>query len=365
MLDTSPKYQLVVKGAKCRTETAADWTNDQPKQFADDEIKRIYEASLRTLADCTQDVLEDGPKRDRRLWLGDLRLEALTSYVSFRSLDVIKRCLYLFAGTRFPDGRMAANVFTEPEPAADDTYLMDYALLYPVALEEYLAETDDREALNDLLSPALEQADWVLANWMDGESCLKPEAGKMGFIDWSDGLDGTAALQGALILSLDACAALCARAGDEKRTVLYKNRAAELREAARKRFWSPAEQCFLSGGQISIHTQVWLTLAEAMPEGKARAAFEKALDQPGAPRMGTPYMHHYYVAALLKAGLKDEAEKHLRAYWGGMLNAGADTFWECYDPGDLRASPYGGTIVNSYCHAWSCTPAYLIDRYFA
>ena len=26
-----------------------------------------------------QDVFEDGPKRDRRLWLGDLRLEALAN----------------------------------------------------------------------------------------------------------------------------------------------------------------------------------------------------------------------------------------------------------------------------------------------
>ena len=364
VLDTSPKYQLVLKDAMCRAESAANWANVPEKRFPDGELKRIYDAGLRTLAECTQDVLEDGPKRDQRLWLGDMRLEALTSYTSFRSMDVIKRCLYLFAGTRFPDGRMSANVFTSPEPAADDTFLMDYALLYPVALEEYLAETGDAETLKDLLEPALEQGDWVLAHWLNGENVLKPDAGKTGFIDWSDALDRTAALQGVLILSLDACAALCVRAGDGKRRGAYENRAASLREAALRHFWSAEEQCFLSGGQISIHTQVWLTLAGVMPDGKARAAFEKALETPGAPQMATPYMHHYYVTALLKAGLKEEAEKHLRAYWGGMLNAGADTFWECYDPADLRASPYGGMIVNSYCHAWSCTPAYLIDKYF-
>ena len=364
VLDTSPKYQLAVKGAQCRAESAADWSLVPQKQFPDEGLKRIYDASLRTLADCTQDVLEDGPKRDQRLWLGDLRLEALTSYISFRSLDVIKRCLYLFAGTRFPDGRMSANVFTEPEPAADDTYLTDYALLYPVALEEYMAETSDEEALSDLLSPALEQADWVLAHWLDEENTLTPDAGKTGFIDWSDDLDRAAALHGVLILSLDACAALCARAGDQERGNCYAVRAAALRMSARKRFWSEAEGCFLSCGQISIHSQVWMALAGAMPEGKAAAAFEKALNAPGAPRMATPYMHAYYVEALLISGLQEEAENHLRAYWGGMLGAGANTFWECYDPADLHASPYGGMIVNSFCHAWSCSPAYLIDKYF-
>ena len=258
---------------------------------------------------------------------------------------------------------MSANVFTSPEPAADDTYLMDYALLYPVALEEYLAESGDAETLGDLLEPALEQADWVLGHWLNSGNTLEAEAGRTGFIDWSDTLDRTAALQGVLILSLEACAALCGRAKDEGRQALYQTQAERLREAALRHFWSEEEKCFLSGGQLSIHTQVWLTLSGVMPEGRAGAAFEKALELPGAPRMATPYMHHHYIMALLKAGLKEKAEAHLRAYWGAMLNAGADTFWECCDPDDLQASPYGGMVVNSFCHAWSCTPAYIIDRY--
>ncbi|MBO7385270.1 MAG: hypothetical protein J6U63_02895 [Clostridia bacterium] len=204
----------------------------------------------------------------------------------------------------------------------------------------------------------------MFAHWLDGDNVITEDAGKASFIDWSDTLNRIAALHGVLILSLYACATLCDRAGDGKRKADYEAKAAQLRQAAGRAFWSEKEQCFLSGGQISMHTQVWLTLAGVMPEGKAKAAFDKALNLPGAPKMNTPYMHHYYVAALLKAGLKDEAEAHLRAYWGAMLSAGADTFWECYDPADLHASPYGGMIVNSYCHAWSCTPAYIIDRYF-
>ena len=36
---------------------------------------------------------EDGPKRDRRLWLGDLRLEALANYETYRNFDLVKRLL--------------------------------------------------------------------------------------------------------------------------------------------------------------------------------------------------------------------------------------------------------------------------------
>ena len=46
-----------------------------------------------------QTVFEDEPKRDRRLWLGDLRLEALANYETYRNFDIVKRSLYLLAGT--------------------------------------------------------------------------------------------------------------------------------------------------------------------------------------------------------------------------------------------------------------------------
>ena len=364
VLDTSPKYQLLLTGASCVAETSADSGAVSVPPLPDDELRRIYETSLRTLAECTQEVLEDGPKRDRRLWMGDLRLQALAGYASFRSLNLIKRCLYLFAGTRFPDGRMSANVFTDGAPAADDTYLMDYALIALPALEEYLEESGDREALQDLLEPFLEQADYVISHFLSADGVISADAAALGFIDWCDGLHRAAALTGVLICALDAAAALCQRSGDAARQRYYLDRAASLRSAAQAVFWDGAQGCFLSGGQISIHSQIWLTLAGAMPEGRAVAAMDHALAHPGSPRMATPYMHHYYVMALLKAGQKNLAEAHIRAYWGGMLRAGADTFWECFDPDDPKASPYGGLIVNSFCHAWSCTPAYILHRYF-
>ena len=365
VLDTSPKYQLLLKGISCRAESSADWNDLPERPELDAQLSRIYDASLRTLADCSQLVLEDGPKRDRRLWLGDLRLQALTSYVSFRNTDLVKRCLYLFAGSRFPDGRMAANVFTDGEPAADDTYLIDYALMAPLTLDEYLAETDDREALGDLLEPVLGQADYVLEHYLTAEGVLDPECGSLGFIDWSDGLDRQAALQGVLICALGAAASLCRRAGDERRALAYSGQQERLRAAARQCFWSEELGLCLSGGQVSIHTQTWLTLAGVLTGQEAADAMDKALVRLDSPRMRSPYMHHYYVMALLKAGCRGRAEEHLRAYWGSMLEAGADTFWECWDPSAPEASPYGGLIVNSFCHAWSCTPAFVIKRYLS
>ncbi len=359
VLDTSPKYQLLVKRAAAVAESSADWNALEKHTYKDPMLQRIAEASLNTLADCTQLVLEDGPKRDRRLWLGDLALQALAHYTSFKSMKLIRRCLYLFAGSRFPDGRMGANVFTEPQVEVDDTFLADYALMFPIALRDYVKQTGDAETLRELLAPALEQVD-LIADGLDGDGLVTAESAQSSFIDWSDGLNRAAALQGVLICACEACAELCLQAQDGERSKRYTALAERLRGAARRAWWSEEAGCFLIGGQAAIHSQVWLTLADAMPQGRAGQAMKKALETPGAPEMQTPYMHHYYLMALMRAGQWQEAEDHLRAYWGSMIENGADTFWECWNPADPAGSPYGGRIVNSYCHAWSCTPVYVL-----
>ena len=76
--------------------------------------------------------------------------------------------------------------------------------------------------------------------------------------------------------------------------------------------------------------------------------------------MVTPYMMHHYVEALCRVGRKKEARQVIRDYWGGMADHGADTYWELYNPENPDESPYGSPVVNSYCHAWSCTPAWFL-----
>ena len=80
--------------------------------------------------------------------------------------------------------------------------------------------------------------------------------------------------------------------------------------------------------------------------------------------MVTPYMYHNFVMAFIECGDYEEAMKYIKSYWGEMINDGADTFWELYNPKNKRESPYGSSIVNSYCHAWSCTPTYIFRKHF-
>ena len=147
VIDTSAKFQLKINGISCDTVSAVDMESVKPVDFGDPLLNQIDLVSRKTLKECMQDVYEDGPKRDRRMWLGDLRLQARANYYTFKNYDLAKRCMYIFAGLLFNEGKLSACVFTEPEMEPDDTYLLDYALFFSSVLLDYYEATDDLETL--------------------------------------------------------------------------------------------------------------------------------------------------------------------------------------------------------------------------
>ena len=57
----------------------------------------------------------------------------------------------------------------------------------------------------------------------------------------------------------------------------------------------------------------------------------------------------------------------ITSYWKGMLDLGATTVWEEYNPslsGAEHYAMYGGKYQKSLCHAWGASPIYLLGKYF-
>jgi hypothetical protein len=310
-----------------------------------------------------QDVFEDGPKRDRRLWLGDLRLEALSNYYTFRNDDLVKRCLYLFAGSAGDDGRLSACVFTEPFVTADDTYMFDYALLFIPILLDYLEHTGDTQTAKDLLFIALRQLENSQSYFNNERIICDSDTLGWCFLDWRLELNKQAGAQAVYIYSAKAAVKLCRMMGMD--TALLEKDVKDKSEAALRCFFDKDLGLFVSGQirKLSYATNVWFVLAEVLPQ-KDNAALLTRLEQSDALRPVTPYMMHHYVQALINAGHSKKAHEVMTDYWGGMIADGADTYYELYNPQNPKESPYGSAVINSYCHAWSCTPSYFLRRYF-
>lgn len=365
VLDTSAKYKVEVSDVVCKSVSSVSLSTVPPLRVNDPELERLDQVSLKTMQDCMQLVFEDGPKRDRRLWIADLRLQALTNYVTFRNNDLVKRCLYLFAALTQNEGRVGACLFLEPTPQVDDTALFDYSLFFVSCLHDYFEATGDRETLAELFPTARRQLELALRE-LDGCGVVADREGWWCFLDWGEGLNKQAGAHAILIYTLKQGVKLARWLEDDAQALAWEASAAQLSRAALDYLWDERQGFFVSGEerQVSWASQVWFVLAGVLDrEANVRLLERSIAEDPPVP-MVTPYMFHYFIDALMENGLTNQALIYMKAYWGGMIRSGADTFWELYDPVDPYASPYGSRLVNSFCHAWSGTPAYFIRKYF-
>ncbi len=350
-------------GIRAEAVTSADEQRLRPFTPASDAEAALDRVSVRTLRDCMQTVFEDGPKRDRRLWLGDLRLQAQANYATYCNYDLVKRSLYILAGTATPQGLVGTCSFERPEPVRGGNSILDYTALFAPTVLEYLEASGDRATAEDLWPLVLKQLDFTLEP-VSAEGLLVPPKGWWLFVDWHRTLDKQAPEHAIVLSGLKATLKLAEKIGKADEVTFIGEIIPRMESAARRDLWDDSLGLFISGPkrEISWASQAWMVLAGVPSPIQARRALSGVLRHANAEKPVTPYMHHYVVEALLEAGLRDEGMAHLHAYWGGMLKKGADTFWEVYVPGDDFLSPYNSHLMNSYCHAWSCTPAYFLRR---
>ncbi|WP_459189493.1 glycoside hydrolase [Parabacteroides sp. APC149_11_2_Y6] len=367
VLGSSPGFDFVFDKLSFKAQTSVNMTPMQLAEGTDPLIRKINDVGLATLKECMQTVYEDGPKRDRRLWIGDLYLEALANAVSFKNHDLTKRCLYLLAALSNNEGLLHATVLEDPHPHPQQgTHTLDYALIYNVSLLEYLKETGDRETAEDLWPVVVRQIEIALRQFSPEwiyDMDKKPQYWLV--FDWKDGYDRQASMQGLTIFALQHSYELAKLLGKEKEATQWNTIAGKMKKAARNHFYDKKQGVMLSGKdkQISYLSQVWMILSGTLNQKEGVKAMSTVMSMPDAVYPGCPYAYHYVVEALLQCGMQQEARKLVLDYWGSMVERGADTFWEVYDPNNDAQSPYGFFPINSYCHAWSCTPVYFINKY--
>lgn len=363
---TSQKYKAAFEEIYCTSVSSADPKSVSPlPENLPADLIAMDRIGIRTLQNCMQTVFEDGPKRDRRLWIGDLRLQALANYESFHNYELVKRCLYLFAGMTLEKGEVGACLFESPEPHVDDTLLFDYSLFFVATLHDYYLASGDKDLLHELWPVAVKQLDLAWKK-VGEDSLVVDDPSWWCFVDWHPDLNKQASAQAIFIYCLKRALVLAEELDSKDDADLVTARIKQLSDAALAKLFDQDEGFFISGKdrQISWASQIWMVLAEVLTPRDSLALMNRLFEQSPVIAPNTPYMYHHLIEALLTAGDKDRALEQMRSYWGEMVKDGADTFWEIYNPNEKRLSPYGSNLINSYCHAWSCTPTYLIRKYF-
>lgn len=360
----TPK-KLMLSDFEFSSVTSADNNTLKNPVIHDPELEKIDKVAVNTLKNCMQKVFEDGPKRDRRLWIGDLRLEALTNYYTYNNLALVRRCLYLFAAAeRNKSGFVPSFIYENPIFVSGNCFLEDYALLYVVSICDYYQHTKDNDTFTDLYDVMKAQLDAAHAR-IDNEGIITVDENSDVFIDWCEGLKKTTSMHGVYLYTLCQFVDILIKR-KHKDVGIYQERLQKAQESAKHILYDKNKNKVINAkdnNQYSVHSTVWMILGGVISGKEAEEALQNALESKESIKPFTPYMHHYVIEAMYKLNMKADAVQYIKKLWGGMLALGADTFFEVYVPGNPEFSPYGDRMVNSMCHAWSCTPAYFIRKY--
>lgn len=317
----------------------------------DSELDAIWERSVYTLHLCIHHFMIDGVKRDRLPWAGDLAVSLLSMTESFNDAAPIRDTLAVLSSAGIRNAHING--------------ITDYTLWYLINFDLYETYFDDTAFLQQEYFRIVETAELLLEKRL--ANGLLPLDGWV-FIDWVPG-DKNCALQMLFFSALKALSNLAKRMEDTLRSEQWNTIAEELRQTLINDFYDPSAglfACSPGSGEFLRH-QNFFAIGTVADENKSRKIAEILLEGK-LPHVGTPYMKTFEIAALIRAGFKQEAVREIRRYWGSMVKAGATTFFEAYGEGkngntlyDFYDRPFGLSL----CHAWGSAPAFLLPMIFS
>ena len=345
----------------------------------DSLLNNIWKVAAYTMDLTTREFFVDGIKRDRWTWSGDAIQSYLMNYYLRFDSDCVRRTIRQLRGK-------------DPVTAHINT-IMDYTFYWFKSVYDFYVYTADINFVREIYPRMQTMMDYVLGR-TNGEGMAEGKHDDWIFVDWVDfpmHKRGTLCFEQILLCKSLETMKMCA-------TVLRDNPLAEppqgsittdeynadaekygkLEEALRSKlkptFWNEEQQAFMHAiedgemnAQITKFPNMFAIIYDYLPDDDKQKVMQSAMLNPDVPAITTPYMRFYELEALCQMGMQTEVLKEMRDYWGGMLQEGATSFWEKYNPEEIgiqHLTMYGRPYGKSLCHAWGASPIYLLGKYY-
>lgn len=330
---------------------------------SDEELNRIWETGAYTMQLTAREFFIDGIKRDRWVWSGDASQSYLMNYYLFNDNEMVKRTTWLLAGK----APVTSHINT----------IMDYTFYWFNSVYDYYMYSGDRHFLTQIYPTMQTYMDYVLGR-TDEDGMVEGLPGDWVFIDWADkpmDKQGQVAFEQILFCkSLETMASVAALTGDDEGACRYGRLAKQLSEKLLPYFWNSDKQALMHNrrdgrlsNEVFRYANMFAIMYGYLDKEKQEQVKRSVILNDDVLRITTPYMRFYELEVLCVLGEQDRVMKEIKAYWGGMLNEGATSFWEKYNPdehGRARLAMYGRPYGKSLCHAWGASPIYLLGRYY-
>jgi alpha-L-rhamnosidase len=333
-------------------------------ESSDSQLNRIWETGAYTEHLCMQDGVWDASKRDRGRWSGD-------NDVGGRVVNDVFGDHYLMEDTQ-------DRLIGEAPVTQHVNGIPGYSGYWFTTVAEFYRHTGSKEFLEKTHDRAVQLLQHIDAEF-DQNNLYVNKTNVWLYVDWSPELNGdTPESRRASELEFYRAyrdgAWLLREVGDAKNADFYEKRAAAIKVAANK---------YLYNSETGTYGPRWQTNAMAVLSGvagpdKYPSIWKNVLSQVGVQKTDathpnyiiSPYYNYYVVTAMAMMGHQKEALTWIRQYWGGMIDEGATSFWEAYDPSwykedfhsSLQADNRSGYFV-SLAHGWSSGPtAWLMEE---
>lgn len=327
---------------------------------SNEKMNEIYEVALHTFHLCTREFMIDGIKRDRWLWAGDAYQSCLMNYYSFFDLDSIKRTIQALLGK---------------EPIKTHiNHIMDYSFFFLIGLEDYYNYTNDVKFLKSIFQTAKKLMMFCIKRTNDN-GLMEGLPGDWVFIDW-DNLDnqGEVALEQMLFYKSMLSILKLSYVLEDTEIVDTLLDNIKIVEKGINKFYDTNKKAFIysfKNGEkdnlIKKHPNMFAVLLNLCTDEQKQMIINDVLLNEEVSKITTPYMRFYELSALLEFNMHSLVMDEMINYWGGMIDLGATSFWESFDPlnkGESKYAMYGRKYGKSLCHAWGATPLYLIGKYY-
>jgi len=328
---------------------------------SDDRINAIWDTSIYTLHLTTREFFLDGIKRDRWVWSGDACQSFLMNYYSFFDQAVCRRTLLALRGKDPVETHI--------------NHILDYTFYWIISMDDYHRYTGDvrfiraqypkiRSLLQFCIGRANDDGflaglpdDWVFVDWgnMDnkGEVCFE---------------------QVLFCRSLEVAAQFAAMFEYAEEADAYLDRAVRLKRQIINVFWDEeagglvhSRQGDVLNRHMTKYANMFALSYGFFSEAQAASVIRNIMLNDRVQPITTPYMRFYELASLCEIGEHDYVMKEIGRYWGGMLDLGATSFWETFDPdasGADHYAMYNRKFGKSLCHSWGASPVYLLGKYY-
>lgn len=328
---------------------------------SNERLNTIWDVSLYTFQLGTREFFLDGIKRDRWVWSGDAVQSALMNYYSCFDEAVTQRTFIALRGK---------------DPVENHINLiLDYTFYWFIGLYEYYLYTGDRAFIQQNYASMVSLMEFCLGR-RNQEGFVEGQPGDWVFVDWApiDNRGEVSTEQFLFARSLEAMAFFASLLGNDEQAAYYSTLAGDVKEKALHVFWDAGQQCFVHSrvdGQLSSHVtkypNIFALLFDYLDSTRISLIAQHVLLNDAVQKITTPYMRFYELAALCEIEQHPFVLQEMLDYWGGMLDAGATTFWETFDPneqGSEHYAMYGTPFGKSLCHSWGASPLYLLGKYF-